>query len=232
MSTRSNGARTTAAAMTRAVARTSAPRNASSVITTARWAPMERARRIADTVPSGPIDTTVTSPSEASASCRAASTAYSSPGSSVPSPSRFTRKSSPSSASPFGSGMDFTSTTMFMRVRGYRPGISAARAVASVHAFRAGRDVGRGRFVGRSVSAQRAGIRRRGLAHEPRAPGRRGARVLRAGCPGGRRRGGADRRDPVRDRGPVGRVRCDGDRGLRGRARGRPDAEPVRALQR
>ena len=56
--------------------------------------------------------------------------------------------------------------------------------------------------------------------------------MLRAGRPGGRRRGRADRGGPVRDRRPVGRVRRDRDRRLRGRARGRPNAEPVRPLQR
>ena len=62
--------------------------------------------------------------------------------------------------------------------------------------IRAGRDVGRGRFVGRRLPAPGAGLRRRGLAHEPRAPGRRRARVLWAARAGRRGRGGADRGIP------------------------------------
>ena len=77
-----------------------------------------------------------------------------------------------------------------------------ADAVASLDAvegFGLGRDVGRGRLVGRRMPARRPGLRGVRLAHEPRAPGRGGARVL---WPVGacRRRGrGSRRRVPVRD---------------------------------
>ena len=57
--------------------------------------------------------------------------------------------------------------------------------------FRAGRDVGGRRLLGRRVPAPRAGVRGRRLAHVARAPRRRRARVLRAGGARGRGRGRA-----------------------------------------
>src|SRR5438093_3418624 len=85
-----------AAARTRAVTRASAPRSAGSTTWIPRCAPIARARWIAWAASSEPIETTVTSPPCRSVSCRASSSPYSSPGSSIPStPERTTRWSGP-----------------------------------------------------------------------------------------------------------------------------------------
>src|SRR6266545_4278161 len=119
--TRSNSPRLMAAARTLAVTNVSAPGRAASVISTPLWAPIDRARRMAASAGSGPMLRTVTWPPDCSASCSAASTTCSSPGSRAPStPSRTRRWSGPICGVPSGFGMYLTRAMMFMGRLSYR----------------------------------------------------------------------------------------------------------------
>ena len=114
--TRSGDSPLIAAVSTWAVVSASAPARPSSLMWIARSAPMLRPLRMASAALAGPIETRTTSASSAASLIRsAASTPYSSPGSSTTSPSRARRLSEVSLRVALGSGICLTVTTIFKR---------------------------------------------------------------------------------------------------------------------